>query len=123
MENFDPDDPVTMYLRELENVQPLTRAEEKELFRNLREADTSDDRRENVARRIIETHLLLVVRAAERHSSTGISKLDLVQEGNIALMQAVQSFAERPVGTFSKYATTLIEEAVEKLAANRKQGQ
>jgi hypothetical protein len=96
VENFDPDDPVTTYLREVENVQPLTLEEEKELFRNLGESGRSDERRENVARRIIETHLQLVARTAERHASTGIPKLDWIQEGNIALMQPYRALPNVP---------------------------
>jgi RNA polymerase primary sigma factor len=63
---------------------------------------------------LIETHLKLVVSVAEKHLSSGMPMLDLLQEGNLGLMNAVRSFAAQPGGEFSSYATTRIEESITK---------
>ena len=112
MEIHGPDDPVAMYLREVASVGPLPKEEETELFRQLGNSGKWDERQENVARRLIESQLALVVSIAERHSSSGLSMLELIQEGNIGLMKAVSSFAERPVGEFRAHAAACIEHAI-----------
>ena len=117
MENHDPDDPVAIYIREATNVQPLTKEEEAKLFRelgNLRNWGDLDEQRENVARRLIESQLMLVVSIAQRHSASALPMLELIQEGNIGLMYAVKSFAERPIGEFTAHATACIEDAIAK---------
>ena len=114
MENQDPDDPVAMYIREACNVGPLTREEETKLFRELGRWGDWDEQRENVARRLIESRLLLVVSIAQKHSGAGVPMLDLIQEGNIGLMNAIRSFAKRPIGDFTAYAAAYIEEAIAK---------
>ena len=121
MESRDPNDPVAMYLREAASVEALSNAEQAELFRRLGVSDDWDDEAENVARRLIEGHLRLVVPIAERHSSSsGISVLDLIQEGNIGLLNAVKAFAKNPTGQFSAYATACIEGAISKAVAKSK---
>jgi RNA polymerase primary sigma factor len=112
MENSDPDDPVAMYIREASSVGPLTRDEETKLFQELAGSEDWDEARENVARRIIEAHLAQVVSIAQKHSSSGVPMLDLIQEGNIGLMNAVRSFAENPIGDFTDYATSCIDDAI-----------
>jgi RNA polymerase primary sigma factor len=57
---------------------------------------------------------MLVVNIAEKRSASGVPLLDLIQEGNIGLMNAVRSFAERPIGDFTAYAAACIEEAITK---------
>lgn len=100
MEEHDPNDPVAFYIREVTHVRPLTKDEETELFRQLGGWGDWDEQRENVARRLIESQLALVVSIAQKHSGAGVPMLDLIQEGNIGLMNAVRSFAERPIGGF-----------------------
>ena len=112
MEGAAPVDPVAMYLQELSTVVPLSKDEELRLFEKLGDSGNWSDEQENAARRLIETHLKLVVDVAEKHLSSGIPMLDLVQEGNIGLMNAVRSFAEEPSGDFSSYATTRIEKSI-----------
>ena len=85
-----------------------------QLFRQLAGPGDWDEARENVARRVIESHLAQVVSIAKTRSGLGRSMLDLIQEGNIGLMNAVRSFAERPVGDFTDYAATCIDEAIKK---------
>jgi RNA polymerase primary sigma factor len=117
MEKSALNDPVAVYIREACSVKPLAKDEETKLFRELAElAGPADwDRaRENVARRLIESHLSQVVSVAQKYSASGVPMLDLIQEGNIGLMNAVRSFAESPIGDFTDYATTCIDDAMKK---------
>ena len=113
-DNHDPNDPVTIYIREVGGVQPLTKDEETKLFRELAGPEGWDEAQENVARRLFEGHLAQVVIIAREHSASGVPMLDLIQEGNSGLMNAVRSFAQRPVGDFTEYAATSIEDAIRK---------
>jgi RNA polymerase primary sigma factor len=112
MENHDPDDPVAVYVLEASKVEPLTKMEEATLFRELGHSGDWDGQRENVARRLIESQLMLVVSIAQKHSAYGVPMLDLIQEGNIGLMNAVRSFAERPIGDFAAHAAACIEDSI-----------
>ncbi len=114
MENRDPDDPVAVYVLEASKVEPLTKMEETKLFRELGNSGDWDEQRENVARRLIESQLMLVVKIAQKHSASGVPMLDLIQEGNIGLMNAVRSFAERPIGDFTAHAAACIEDTITK---------
>jgi DNA-directed RNA polymerase sigma subunit (sigma70/sigma32) len=114
MENYDPDDPVTAYICAVGSVKPLVKDEETKLFGELAEPGDWDEARENVARKLIEGHLAQVVSIAQKHSASGAPMLDLIQEGNIGLMNAVRSFAEGPIGDFTDYAATCIDDAIKK---------
>lgn len=121
MELRDPNDPVAMYISEAASVEPLSAAEEAEAFRQLAATDDWDGERENVARRVIESHLRLVVTIAERHAATsGVPLLELIQEGNVGLFNAVQAFAKEPTGVFSVLASEYIEDAISTAIANSK---
>jgi RNA polymerase primary sigma factor len=114
MGNHDLEDPVAMYIREASSVEPLTKDEETKLFQKLAGPSDWDEVRKNVARRLIEGHLAQVVSIAQKHSASGIPMLDLIQEGNIGLMNAVRRFAERPIGDFTDYVTTCVDDAIKK---------
>ena len=114
MENHNPDDPVAMYILEASKVEPLTRMEESKLFREMGHWGNWDEKGENAARRLVESKLMLVVRLAQEHSAAGVPMLEIMQEGNIGLMNAVRSFAESPVGDFSAHAAACIEDAIKK---------
>ena len=88
--------------------------EEKKLFRELAGPGDWDEERENVTRRLIEGHLTQVVSIAQKHSASGVPMLDLIQEGNVGLMNAVRGFAEGAVGDFTDYAATCIHDAIKK---------
>jgi len=97
MEKHDPDDPVAMYIREASNVKPLTKEEEAKLFQELGRLDhwgDLDQQREKVARRLIESQLMLVVNIAQRHSASAVPMLELIQEGNIGLMMLSRASRE-----------------------------
>ena len=112
MEN--PDDPLAMYISEVGTVRPLAKDEETKLFRELPGPGEWGEVRENVERRLIEAHLAQVVSIAQEHSASGVPMLDLIQEGNLGLMNAVRSFAESPIGDFTDYAATCIDDAIRK---------
>jgi len=117
---LNPDDPVGMYIREVAVVEPLSREEEMRLFRELGGSSDWDDQRENVARRLIESNLRLVVEIARRHSAEGRPMLDLIQEGNMGLMNAVKTFSEDPTGDFTSHAAACIETAIVQVLAKPK---
>jgi RNA polymerase primary sigma factor len=114
MENHDPDDPVAIYISEVGSVKRLAKDEETTLFRELAGPGDWDEAREIVARRLIEGYLAQVVSIAQKYSPSGVSMLDLIQEGNTGLMSALRSFAERPIGDFSDYAAICIDDAIKK---------
>jgi DNA-directed RNA polymerase sigma subunit (sigma70/sigma32) len=114
MENHDPNDPVAVYIGEVASVKPLSKDEEATLLRELGGSGDWDHARENVARRLIESHLAQVVSIAQEHSASGVPMLDLIQEGNLGLMNAVRSFSEKPIGDFTGYAAKSINEAIKK---------
>jgi len=114
MEGRNPVDPLAMYIREVSTVVPLSSDEERRLFRELGGRDNWNDAKENIARRLIESHLPLVVTIAGKHSASGARMLDVIQEGNLALINAVKSFAEEPLGDFTAYATSHIVDAITK---------
>ena len=111
---MDNNDPLTHYLRELSTIQPLTKDEETDLFRHVR---NQDEQAEFAARRLIETRLSLVVSIAELHSSTSIHMLDLIQKGNEALLLALDTFHGSSSDSFATHAATFVENAVSKAIA------
>lgn len=114
MEKLDPNDPVAMYLREVVRIEPLTKEEEARLFQELGNKGDGDETRENIERTLIENRLALVVEIAQKHSASGVPVLDLIQVGNLGLMHAIRKFAQRPIGDFTPFATTWIEDAITK---------
>ena len=113
METPDLDDAVAMYMRELSTIEPLTKHEETTLFEELR-GTVGSEQRKTVERRLIESQLPLVASIAQEHTASGIPMLDLIQEGNLGLMNSVRSFAETPTGDFPTFAATCIEDAITK---------
>ena len=110
-ESLQDDDPLKAYLRELGTVQPLTKDEESELWQ---QTENGGDQRALAQRRLIESKLSLVVAIAERYLSSGRPILDLIEQGNIGLMMAVDTFVESSSDDFSEYAASLIENAISK---------
>jgi RNA polymerase primary sigma factor len=115
MDSHDPNDPVAVYVLEVSQAEPLTKMEETTLFRELGHPGGWDRQKENAERRLIERQLMLVVSIAQKHSASGVHVLELIQEGNIGLMNAVRSFAERPIGDFTAHAAACVEDAITKV--------
>jgi|ERR1700687_350832 DNA-directed RNA polymerase sigma subunit (sigma70/sigma32) len=106
--DFD-DDPVKVYLRELATAPPLTKEEEAQLFH---ESAQTGEQAEMAKRRLLESRLPLVLPIAERYASRGLSMLDLIQEGNLGLMRALENFPKSRLDDFSAYASSCIEDAI-----------
>jgi Sigma-70 region 2 len=89
-------------------------------FRELGGRSNWNEAQENAARRLIESQLALVVSIAKKHSASDVPILELIEEGNVGLMNAVRSFAEKPTGDFSAHAATCIEDAITKALSKSK---
>ena len=107
------DDPVRMYLREIGRVNLLTAQEEVQLAKKM-EAGSMAARE-----RLIKANLRLVVSVAKKYIGRGMSLLDLIQEGNIGLIRAVEKFDYRRGYKFSTYATWWIRQAITRSIADQ----
>ena len=107
------DDALATYLREIRPVSLLTAAQEIELAKRIEDGD------EDAMQHFILANLRLVVNIAKKYQGRGFSLLDLIQEGNIGLMRAVQKFDWRRGFRFSTYATWWIRQAITRALAER----
>jgi RNA polymerase primary sigma factor len=105
LEGVSIDDPVRMYLNEIGKVPLLNSAEEIKLAKRMERGD------EDAKRRLIEGNLRLVVSIAKKYGGRGMLFLDLIQEGNLGLIRAVEKFDWRKGYKFSTYATWWIRQA------------
>ena len=112
-DSFSTDDPVRMYLKEIGKVPLLTPEEEQELARRMAEGD------EDAKRRMAEANLRLVVSIAKRYVGRGMLFLDLIQEGNLGLIKAVEKFDYTKGYKFSTYATWWIRQAITRAIADQ----
>jgi RNA polymerase primary sigma factor len=108
------DDAVRLYLREIGKVPLLTPEEEVELARRIKE-----DKDPEAKKRLIDANLRLVVSIAKKYIGRGLSLLDLIQEGNLGLMRAVEKFDYRKGYKFSTYATWWIRQAITRAIADQ----
>ena len=106
-------DPVRMYLKEIGRVPLLTAEEERELAKRV---ERSDQKAKN---RLISSNLRLVVSIAKKYVGRGLTLLDLIEEGNIGLMRAVEKFDWRKGYKFSTYATWWIRQAITRAIADQ----
>ncbi|MGN0247839.1 MAG: RNA polymerase sigma factor RpoD [Lachnospiraceae bacterium] len=107
------EDPVRMYLKEIGKVPLLTADEEIELAQRMEEGD------EEAKKRLAEANLRLVVSIAKRYVGRGMLFLDLIQEGNLGLIKAVEKFDYRKGYKFSTYATWWIRQAITRAIADQ----
>ena len=107
------DDPVRMYLKEIGKIDLLTGEEEVELAKRMEEGD------EIAKKKLAEANLRLVVSIAKRYVGRGMLFLDLIQEGNLGLMKAVEKFEYRKGFKFSTYATWWIRQAITRAIADQ----
>lgn len=107
------DDPVRMYLKEIGRVSLLSADEEIELAQRMEKGD------EEAKRRLAEANLRLVVSIAKRYVGRGMLFLDLIQEGNLGLIKAVEKFDFRKGFKFSTYATWWIRQAITRAIADQ----
>ena len=113
VDTFSTDDPVRMYLKEIGKVPLLTPEEEQELARRMADGD------EEAKRRMAEANLRLVVSIAKRYVGRGMLFLDLIQEGNLGLIKAVDKFDYTKGYKFSTYATWWIRQAITRAIADQ----
>jgi len=106
-------DPVRMYLKEIGRVPLLSAEEEIELAKRIEQGD------EEAKRRLAEANLRLVVSIAKRYVGRGMLFLDLIQEGNMGLIKAVEKFDFRKGFKFSTYATWWIRQAITRAIADQ----
>ena len=107
------DDPVKMYLKDIGRVPLLSGDEEVELARRMQEGD------EAAKKRLSEANLRLVVSIAKRYVGRGMLFLDLIQEGNLGLMKAVEKFDYQKGFKFSTYATWWIRQSITRAIADQ----
>ncbi len=113
LEGVSLDDPVRMYLKEIGKVPLLSADEEIVYARKMEEGD------QNARRKLAEANLRLVVSIAKRYVGRGMLFLDLIQEGNLGLIKAVEKFDYRKGYKFSTYATWWIRQAITRAIADQ----
>ena len=107
------DDPVRMYLKEIGKVPLLSAAEEIEIAKRMADGD------QDAKKQLAEANLRLVVSVAKRYVGRGMLFLDLIQEGNLGLIKAVEKFDYRKGYKFSTYATWWIRQAITRAMADQ----
>ena len=112
-EGINVDDPVKMYLKEIGRVPLLTADQEVEIAKRMGEGD------EDAKRELTEANLRLVVSIAKRYVGRGMLFLDLIQEGNLGLIKAVEKFDYHKGYKFSTYATWWIRQAITRAIADQ----
>ena len=113
VENARLDDPVRMYLKEIGRIKLLSPEEEQEIAKKMAEGD------EDARKRMSEANLRLVVSIAKRYVGRGMQLLDLIQEGNLGLMKAVEKFDYTKGYKFSTYATWWIRQSITRAIADQ----
>ena len=113
MEGINIDDPVRMYLREIGKIPLLTYDEELDLAKRILEGD------EEAKQKLAESNLRLVVSIAKKYVGRGMMFLDLIQEGNMGLIKAVEKFDYTKGYKFSTYATWWIRQAITRAIADQ----
>ena len=112
-ESMDVDEPIKMYLREIGQIPLLSYDEEIEYAQKVLNGD------EEAKQKLIESNLRLVVSIAKKHTNRGLKMLDLIQEGNMGLMKAVEKFEYEKGFKFSTYATWWIRQAITRAIADQ----
>lgn len=107
------DEPIKMYLREIGQIPLLNQTEELEYAKRSVEGD------EWATQQLVEANLRLVVSIAKKHTNRGLKLLDLIQEGNMGLMKAVEKFQYEKGYKFSTYATWWIRQAITRAIADQ----
>lgn len=113
VEQIPLDDPVKIYLRDIQRTPLLTADAEKELARKVEQGDMA------ARNRMIEANLRLVVKISKRYLNRGLPFLDLIEEGNLGLMKAVERFSLEKECRFSTYATWWIRQSIERALVNQ----
>ncbi len=118
-EGLAVDDPVRMYLKEIGRVSLLTPERERELAEIMTNEESSEAKKRAAKNELVESNLRLVVSIAKRYVGKGMFFLDLIQEGNLGLMKAVDKFDYSKGYKFSTYATWWIRQAITRAIADQ----
>ena len=113
LEGVASTDPIREYLKEIGSIPLLTQEQEQDLAKRKSEGDAE------AGKKLVEANLRLVVSIAKRYTGRGMSFLDLVQEGNLGLIKAVEKFDYRKGYKFSTYATWWIRQAITRAIADQ----
>jgi RNA polymerase primary sigma factor len=113
------DDSVRVYLKEIGWVPLLMAEEEIELAEKLKDPDADELERQEAKEKLITANLRLVVSIAKKYKAHGLTLLDLIQEGNLGLMRAVEKFDPTKGYKFSTYATWWIKQAITRALADQ----
>ncbi|MGE0917931.1 sigma-70 family RNA polymerase sigma factor [Trichlorobacter lovleyi] len=113
VEQIPLDDPVKIYLRDIQRTPLLNAEAEKELARRVEQGEKA------ARNQMIEANLRLVVKIAKRYLNRGLPFLDLIEEGNLGLMKAVERFSLEKECRFSTYATWWIRQSIERALVNQ----
>ncbi|MDK9719056.1 MAG: sigma-70 family RNA polymerase sigma factor [Trichlorobacter sp.] len=113
VEQISLDDPVKIYLRDIQRTPLLNAEEEKALARKVEQGDRA------ARNKMIESNLRLVVKISKRYLNRGLPFLDLIEEGNLGLMKAVERFSLEKECRFSTYATWWIRQSIERALVNQ----
>ena len=111
------DDPIKMYLKEIGKIPLLSVEEEMVLAKKI--SDPDENIRKEAAKKMAESNLRLVVSIAKRYMGRGMQLLDLIQEGNLGLLRAVEKFDYQKGFKFSTYATWWIRQAITRSIADQ----
>ena len=112
-ESMDVDEPIKMYLREIGQIPLLSYEEEIDYAQRVLNGE------EEAKQKLIESNLRLVVSIAKKHTNRGLKMLDLIQEGNMGIMKAVEKFEYEKGFKFSTYATWWIRQAITRAIADQ----
>ena len=115
--NVKLDDPIRMYLKEIGKIKLLTPEEELEVAKKM--AEGTEEEQAAARKRMSEANLRLVVSIAKRYVGRGMQLLDLIQEGNLGLMKAVEKFDYTKGYKFSTYATWWIRQSITRAIADQ----
>ena len=118
-EGLAVDDPVRMYLKEIGRVPLLTADRERELAEIMINEESTEAQKDMAKNELVESNLRLVVSIAKRYVGKGMFFLDLIQEGNLGLMKAVDKFDYNKGYKFSTYATWWIRQAITRAIADQ----
>lgn len=115
-------DPLRLYLKQMAQVPLLTREQEVEIFKRIENGEINEEDSQDAIKgkkEMAEANLRLVVSIAKKYINRGVSFLDLIQEGNMGLMKAVEKFEYRRGYKFSTYATWWIRQGITRAIANQ----
>jgi RNA polymerase primary sigma factor len=109
---------VELYLKEIQQVRLLTAVEERQLARKMKSRKASDEEKKEARDKFIRANLRLVVSVAKNYINKGLAFLDLIEEGNLGLLKAIERFDPKKKCRFSTYATWWIRQAIRRALVN-----